>query len=390
MQKEAKKYVKRYRAFTLVEVILVAGTIALVAGALAGLVRYSYEDWKFGSSRSNLLQDGRAAIGQMVRILRQAKGFSAVSPPTDQAGDITFTDVDGAAKQFKLNTATSELEYGQPGSLSALTGSVSGLVFTCYDINSSALAEPVSAGSIQSVHIETTLADTENSFTLSGRVFCPTDLASGGLVTYEEFTEAKAGSNVTSITISTPGGTSEGDLLIAAVVTDGDTSASLALPLGEGWTLINLDKNGATLGVWWKLADASESPSHQFTWSGNIQAYGWIMRFTGHDPTGPINASAVQSGNSGSPTSPSVTTTVANTMVVRIGGFDDDDVTVDNPGLSGHTAITMDGSGTGTGTCSGGAGYVQKPAIGDSGTSDFSLTAKEQYVTVTIAIAPAP
>ncbi len=175
MQKEAKKHVKCYRAFTLVELILVVGTIALVAGALVGLVSNSYKDFKLGSDRSTLLQDGQAAIEQMVRILRQARAFSAVSQSTDQAGYITFTNVDVVTEQFILNTQTSELEYGQPGSLSALTGSVSSLVFTCYDINGNVLTGSVPAGSIQSVHIATTLADTENSFNLSGRVFCPTD-----------------------------------------------------------------------------------------------------------------------------------------------------------------------------------------------------------------------
>lgn len=175
MQKEAKKHAKCYRAFTLVELILVVGTIALVAGALVGLVGNSYKDFKLGSDRSTLLQDGQAAIEQMVRILRQAKGFNAVSPSTDQAGDITFTSVDEISEQFKLNTQTGELEYGQPGSLSALTGSVSSLVFTCYDINGNVLTGAVPASSIQSVHIEATLADTENSFTLSGRVCCPKD-----------------------------------------------------------------------------------------------------------------------------------------------------------------------------------------------------------------------
>ena len=48
----------------------------------------------------------------------------------------------------------------------------------------------------------------------------------------------------------------------------------------------------------------------------------------------------------------------------------------------------MDKSNSGSGTCSGGAGFVQQPAIGDSGTSTFSLSANEQYRTVTIAIAP--
>ncbi len=217
--------------------------------------------------------------------------------------------------------------------------------------------------------------------------------ASGaGLVTYQEFTEAKLPSNDMSVTISTPGGTSEGDLLVAAVVTDGDTKYLLSPPAGEGWTIIDLDyyNGNATTGVWWKFADASESPSHQFSWEDYQQAYGWIMRFTGHDPITPIDVSAGQGGSSSSPECPSVTTTVANTLIVRIGGFDDDDITEDNPGLSGHTAITMDRSNTGQqGTCAGGAGYVQQPAIGDSGTSNFSLTAQEQYRTVTIAIAPA-
>jgi hypothetical protein len=77
-------------------------------------------------------------------------------------------------------------------------------------------------------------------------------------------------------------------------------------------------------------------------------------------------------------------------MVLRLGGFDDDDISIGNPGLTGHTAITMDQSSNGNGTASAGAGYVTQAAAGDSGTSDFLLSASEQYRTVTIAIAPAP
>ena len=175
MQKEAKEPVKRPSAFTLVELILVAGTIALIAAALAGLVHNSYEDWKLGSDRSTLLQDGQAAIEQMVRFLRQAKGFDAVSSPTEQVGYITFKDADGDLKEFRLDNSTSELKYGEPDDLSVLTGSVSGLAFICYDINGNALTGSVPAKSIQSVQIEMALTDGTNSFTLSGRVFCPTD-----------------------------------------------------------------------------------------------------------------------------------------------------------------------------------------------------------------------
>ena len=162
---------------------------------------------------------------------------------------------------------------------------------------------------------------------------------------YEEFTEAKVGSDATSITISTPAN-SEDDLLITAVVTDDDTSSSLAPPGGEGWTKINIGdySNDVTLGVWWKLADASESSSHQFTWSGDQQAYAWMMRFTGHNLTNPINAFSTGGGSSSTPTSPAVTTTVNNCLILRLGGFDDSDIAGDAPGLSGHAAITMDES----------------------------------------------
>ncbi len=138
----------------------------------------------------------------------------------------------------------------------------------------------------------------------------------------------------------------EGDLLIAAVATDGDTSSSLAPPGGEGWTEIDVDNYGGqvTLGAWWKLADASESASHQFSWTGDEQAYGWIMRFTGHDPTDPINDWSAGGDSSSTPASPEVTTTLDNCLILRLGAFDDDDITIDDPGLSGHTAITMNES----------------------------------------------
>lgn len=155
---------------------MVTGMMAIVGLAIVGLVRNSYQSWKLGSCRSSLLQDGRAAIEQMVRILRQAKGFVSVSPTSSQAGDITITSVYDVTEEFRLNTGTSELEYGQPGSLSALAGPVTSLVFTYYDIDGLVLADPVLVGSIQSVHIEATFADSENSFTLSNRVFLPTEL----------------------------------------------------------------------------------------------------------------------------------------------------------------------------------------------------------------------
>jgi hypothetical protein len=218
--------------------------------------------------------------------------------------------------------------------------------------------------------------------------------SSAGTVTYQGFGEGKAAANGLSVTVNKPAGVSSGDLLIAAVVTDGSTSGSISAP--AGWTLINRgsdSSNQVTLGVWYKVAGAGEPANYIFSWLiSNEQAYGWIMRFTGQDTVNPINTSAVQAGGAtdSTPPCPTVTTTVANTMIVRIGGIDRHPVNIDNAGLpAGYSTITMDESNNNNNACSGGAGWIQQAAAGASGSVDFTLTGAEDYRTVTIAIAPA-
>lgn len=210
-------------------------------------------------------------------------------------------------------------------------------------------------------------------------------------VAYEEFTEAKASGNVTSLSIGKPSGTTTGNLLVAAVALDGNAVSSLTT---TGWTQMHKGPVSGTIahsfGVWWKIASNAEPANYTFSWSGGRQAYGWVMRFSGNDLTNPINATATaQGGAIATVPSPAVTTTKPNTMIVRVGGFDGSRVTTDAPGLPLHTPITADRSSTTTTACSGAAGYIKQSAAGTSGSSAFVLVAPGgAYVTVTFAIAP--
>ncbi|UCC44363.1 MAG: prepilin-type N-terminal cleavage/methylation domain-containing protein [Candidatus Zixiibacteriota bacterium] len=208
---------------------------------------------------------------------------------------------------------------------------------------------------------------------------------------YKGFTEGKASSPTNSITVTKPAGVSAGDLIVAAVVTDGTVTPMLAPP-GD-WNEIDVSsQSGAvTLGVWWLLAGASEPPDYEFTWGGGGQAaYGWIMLFSGNRQTTPVHSAATNGHNSNSPNCLSVTTSVPNTLILRIGGFDGNDITVDSTGMPDHTDITMDMSHSGSGTCSGGAAYKQQPSAGSSGSAQFSLSASHHGRTITLAIAPPP
>ena len=197
------------------------------------------------------------------------------------------------------------------------------------------------------------LVGTIDDVQIYSRALTPTEIAQlANILRYRNFSENKATSDVTSLAVSIPAGTSSGDLLIAAVAMDGSAGSSTLTTAAAGWTLIDRGDNGAavTLGVWWKIAGASES-APTFTWTGgNEQAYGWIMRFTGHNAANPINASYMDGQKNITPTSPAVTTTADNCLILRLGAFDGNDVNTlpepGNPGLSGHTAITMDTSGS--------------------------------------------
>ncbi|MEZ6318282.1 MAG: LamG domain-containing protein [Phycisphaerales bacterium] len=204
---------------------------------------------------------------------------------------------------------------------------------------------------------------------------------------FEGFTEAKGSKDDTTIDLTLPTGTAEGDLLIAALAVDGAADGFVA---PAGWNLLYDSDLAPTLMVWWKLAGASEATTHTFTWGSAEKAYGWMMRFTGHDPTTPIGDTAATRSLGIQPSCPSVSVTVPGTVVLRLGSFEDYAITTDSPGLAGHTPITMDSSSKSNGSVSGGAGYIAVGTTGASGTAKFDLTTLKAYRTVSVAIQPAP
>jgi hypothetical protein len=209
-------------------------------------------------------------------------------------------------------------------------------------------------------------------------------------IVYETFTEAKATSDVQSLNIPVPSGATAGKLLIAAVAVDGAVGSTLTAP--AGWNLLSAQNGGGQVGlaVWWKFAGSAEGAAYTFAWTGPEKAYGWVMRFSGANTLGPINVFASSTGTGSTPQCPSVTATEGYTMILRIGGFDEDRININNAGMSGHTTITMDRSDSSGGNVSGGAAYKYLDTPISTGTSTFGLTNSVHYVTFTIVLAPQP
>ena len=126
-----------------------------------------------------------------------------------------------------------------------------------------------------------------------------------------------------SLTIDKPSGTVAGDVMIASIALRPNT-ATVTAP--AGWKLVrridNGNPNANSLAVYYKVAGGSEPANYAWTFSTPTSAPGGIQTFTGVDTTSPINAENGQAAPKAlSHTTPSVTTTVANTMIVTSHAF---------------------------------------------------------------------
>jgi len=149
------------RGLTLVELMLVVLLIGIIVVVAAPLIRVAREGWEAGERRSDVIQNARIGMEQCLRILRQAQRIRDVSGPDDGTGFIQFTDAEGITREFRLNSATKNLEYGSPGSLSPLAGPLKSLTFKSYDANTDLLSDPVPANKVQSLWIRAVFSDAE-------------------------------------------------------------------------------------------------------------------------------------------------------------------------------------------------------------------------------------
>ena len=190
------------------------------------------------------------------------------------------------------------------------------------------------------------------------------------------------------ITIDKPEGTAEGDLLIGAVV-HSDNEVTIDPP--AGWSTIDLascNNDQCTLGVFYLVAGESEPANYTFVFNDSGEAAGGILRYSGADPSDPINIWDTENGNSVSPTAPDVTTTVVGTTVVRIAAVDQNHFAIDNWFPDGHTGRFIAQADDDNGPTILGVADITQASAGATGAAAFTIISTEEWRTMTVAIKP--
>ena len=158
--------------------------------------------------------------------------------------------------------------------------------------------------------------------TANGTVLSNLYLDNSVLPTFSCAGSATQGAGATSIALNKPACvTAAGYIMIAAVaVRGGSTNPAFTPP--ANWNLIGvrIDSSIVTsLALYWKLSTASEAASYTWSWGATSQkAVGAIQAFSNVDTTTPVDvySGVLESGASTSHTTPNITPTYENEMIV--------------------------------------------------------------------------
>lgn len=178
-------------------------------------------------------------------------------------------------------------------------------------------------------------------------------------------------SNFQTLTISKPTGTSANDVLVASIAFK-PSSSTVATP--SGWTLITTvtqtNSNASKLAVFYRIATASESAN--YSWiidkAGSVATgdiVGGIVAFRGVDVTAPIDVQNAQAtANSTSHATASITTTIANTMVLSTHEYTSSGTWTSPAGMNEAVDVA---SGSGAGGIALSMNYQLQSTIGATG-----------------------
>lgn len=167
-----------------------------------------------------------------------------------------------------------------------------------------------------------------------------------------------SGSTAVTLDVSTPVGTEEGDLIVAAIYKAPNSISTLTVP--SGWTIIDsaVDTTNIHATMYYRVAEADEPSVHSFQVSDDSIWGVCLATFRNVDPDDPILiADSASYGSTDPATAPSVTTSESSVILTFMASRDDTTTEVTFSSADAGTEIAQWGFDGGLGTRNGALYY---------------------------------
>lgn len=252
-----------------------------------------------------------------------AKNVKVTNPDTQFATlNSAFTYL--GAPTVTSVTPSSGSEAGSTAVVITGTGFINGATVT-FDgtpatsvtfVNSTTINCNTPAGTGQA-DIVVTNPDTQSGTLLNGYTYI------SGNVILESAAVAFNNTSSTSITLTKPPGTVDGDLLVASFFY-GEENVAGAVSPPAGWTLVTSATGGANNTRFLSYRKVASSEGSSWTWTPSLAVSyaGIVHRISGQDVVTPVGNSSTSSFvNSTTYTAPSVTATAGSLILLLFGGY---------------------------------------------------------------------
>lgn len=208
------------------------------------------------------------------------------------------------------------------------------------------------------------------------------------VVESKSFAVTQSGGTVNSLTVTKPSGVAEGDLLVAVLSSNLE---AISISGGAAWTLRASVANTGFCRIFTSVAGASEPSSYTIATDDldNDQFGGTIFRVSGADTSSPVDVYGTNTGTSSTPTAPSITTTVADTLLFVGHALDANRLATPDTGFpTGYTGGRHEQTDS-PAACVHGSAYKSQASAGSTGTAAFTCDSSDTWAALQLAIKPA-
>jgi hypothetical protein len=236
---------------------------------------------------------------------------ASAPPVVTNPGNQTNAEGDAVSLQVvATDTDSPTLEYSSLGLPPGLfIGSTTGLI-------EGTISPDAAADSPYSVQVSASDGHDTDTESFTWNVTAgPANIALRGVSTAISAT----GSTIKALTITTPAGVQTGDVMLAAITVR--SAAKITVP--AGWTPVRATVTGSDVrqATYVSVAGATIPASAKFTLSAKSVVAGVIAAYSGVNTTTPVDTSGAKKNTSSTAiTAPSVTSTVAGSMLVGVFG----------------------------------------------------------------------
>ena len=192
-----------------------------------------------------------------------------------------------------------------------------------------------------------------------------------------------------TITLGRPAGTAAGQVLVASIATNPDATI---VPSNPGWTVLRNDviSGAVRQAVYVRVVGSGDPTAYQWTIpEGTRRVTGGMTAYAGVDTANPVNAVGATMNASGTAISaPSISTTVANTMLVQVVAVNAEGTLTAPAGMTEAWEAASPNTGS-TRDVLASSSFAVQAATGATGTRVATASLPGQSIGVLLALRPA-